>query len=137
MKNSTNMIEATRYNPRVAASEITIFLKIWLVKRELALSDPASTRLWMPLTASKSADAYHKIIRGVSAQLKSKAKQNKDKDKDRTYRHINSNQSKSNHSKRIPPFTPLRTIPKRKNETHQQQTDIKVVQNCVEDVDPR
>ena len=55
----------------------------------------------------------------------------------RTYGHINSNQSKSNHSKRIPPFTPLRTIPKRKNETHQQQTDIKVVQNRVEDVDPR
>jgi hypothetical protein len=38
----------------------------------------------------------------------------------RTYRHINGNQCKSYHSKRIPPFTPLWSIPKRKNETHQE-----------------
>ena len=39
-KELTNIIEATRYNPSVAASEITIFLKIWLLKSEPALSDP-------------------------------------------------------------------------------------------------
>jgi hypothetical protein len=56
-KTLTNISEATRYNPRVAASEITIFLKIWLVKREPTSSPPEETRPSMPLIASKNAEA--------------------------------------------------------------------------------
>ena len=57
-KKLTKIIEATRYNPSVAASEITIFLKIWLVKREVALSDPEETRSSMPLIARRNAETY-------------------------------------------------------------------------------
>ena len=57
-KELTNIIEATRYNPSVAASESTIFLKIWLAKKEPVLIEPDATRLSMPLIASKNAETY-------------------------------------------------------------------------------
>ena len=68
------MIEAIRYNPRVAASEITIFLKIWLVKREPALSSPEETRPSMPLIASKNAEAYFFLKKDVSGNRWQKPK---------------------------------------------------------------
>ena len=39
----TNMSDTIRYKPRVTASEITIFLKIWLLKSEPALTPPEET----------------------------------------------------------------------------------------------
>ena len=59
-----------------------------------------------------------------------------DLDDNRTYRHINRNQCKTQHSKHIPPFTPLRSIPKRKNETHQEQTNIAVIEDGADDGSP-
>jgi hypothetical protein len=65
-KRLTNIIEAIRYNPSVAAIEITIFLKIWLVKREPGVSDPDATRFSMPLIASKKAETYSKDMSGTA-----------------------------------------------------------------------
>ena len=59
-KQLTNIIEAIRYNPSVAASESTIFLKIWLEKKEPVLIEPDATRLSMPLIASQNAEIYLK-----------------------------------------------------------------------------
>jgi hypothetical protein len=56
----TKISEETTYNPSVAKSESTIFLKMWLVKRAVRLIECEETRFSMPLIASKNAANYRK-----------------------------------------------------------------------------
>ena len=51
------------------------------------------------------------------------------------YRHVHRNQRKPKEGRREEPFRALRPVSKRKNEAHDQQPKVEIVQDQVNDVD--
>jgi hypothetical protein len=51
----TKMNDAMKYNPMVAANEITIFLNMELLKSVLAVIPPFFVTAWIPLAARNNA----------------------------------------------------------------------------------
>jgi len=54
-----------------------------------------------------------------------------------TYRHIERDETESDHRDRIPPFAPLRPVAERKEVAHHQQAEVNVVENEIENANSR
>jgi hypothetical protein len=126
----TNISDARTYRPRVARIERTMFLNIGFTKISLNWSGrPCTSAIFcMPLIASKKAAICATNLRTALVFFKKKQR-------DETHCHVNRNQRKPYKRRRIPPLTPLRPISKRQDEAHDEQTQVKVFQNNVDNLD--
>ena len=115
------MSEAMMYSPSVASRDMTIFLKIGLVKIDENESFCAASIFSMPLNASRNAAVCQTAMSRVSAISMVVEVTGK------TDRHIHRNDCEPNHRTRVTPLTTLRPVTEREDKAHDEQAEVCII----------